>query len=248
MKRYEGQVVVVTGASRGLGADFLRAFAREGAYVVGTWRERVDDLGVVLTQVKEQGGQGEALPLDVTDARSVEGTMADILRRLGRIDVLINNAGIQRDAHFALTEEDDINSTLETNLAGTLRCCRAVSRPMIAARKGVILNLSSLAAGRANPGQVVYAASKGGIDALTRTLAAELGPRGIRVNALAPGMIEAGMTRLLSNRVVEARVRNIPLGRLGRATEVADVALFLCSEAASYITGQTLTVDGGLGL
>jgi 3-oxoacyl-[acyl-carrier protein] reductase len=244
-RRFEGASVLVTGASRGLGASMAVAFAAEGAQAVWLgYRVREDDARAVAARVEQAGARAELLAFDVRSPEAV----AAAFERAGPLDVLVNNAGVSRDAHFALLDEDAWHDVIETNLSGTARCCRAAVRAMWRARRGVIVNVASVAGPMASPGQASYAASKGGIVALTRTLAAELAPRGIRVNAVLPGLIDAGMTVHLDRRIVEHKLQQVALGRLGLADEVARAVLFLASADASYVVGQALFVDGGLSL
>jgi 3-oxoacyl-[acyl-carrier protein] reductase len=252
-RRFEGASVLVTGASRGLGASMAVAFASEGAAVVWLgYRARQSEAEATAARVEQAGARAELLCFDVRSpeavAQAFERVAAAKQADRGTLDVLVNNAGISRDAHFPLLDEEAWHDVIETNLGGTARCCRAAVRAMWRARHGVIVNVASIAGPMASPGQASYAASKGGIVALTRTLAAELAPRGIRVNAVVPGLIDAGMTMHLDRRVLEPKLAEIALGRLGQADEVARAVLFLASEDASYVVGQALVVDGGLSL
>jgi len=248
MSRFAGAKVVVTGASRGLGRAIAAAFAREGAEVFVGYRAREADAGRTVAEICEGGGTATKFRVDVRDAADVDRAFAAMREKAGHVDVLVNNAGVSRDGLFPMQDEDAWNDVLSTNLMGTARCCRAALGTMWRARKGVIVNVASLSATLASPGQASYAASKAGVVALTRTLAAELAPRGIRVNAVVPGFLATGMTEHLDSRVVAEREARIPLGRLGTAEEAARAVLFLASEEASYIVGQALIVDGGMAL
>lgn len=243
MSRLEGRVIVVTGGSRGLGRAIALEAAAEGASVVVGYRRRERE----ATEVAAEAGRGAiAVCVDVRDPASIEALVASTLRAHGKIDGLVASAGIVSDAWLATMALDQIDDVLSTNLRGTLLSARAVLRPMMAQKRGAIVALTSVAGLRASPAQSAYAASKGGIHALTRTLAAELGPRGIRVNAVAPGLIDAGMVKATAPERVKRTLEHVPLGRLGEAREVARAVTFLLSDDASFVTGHMLVVDGGL--
>jgi 3-oxoacyl-[acyl-carrier protein] reductase len=248
MSRFTGAKVVVTGASRGLGRAVAAAFAREGAEVFVGFRVREADAERTVAEIGEAGGRAVAFRVDVRDPADVERAFAALREQAGHVDVLVNNAGVSRDGLFPMQDEEAWNDVLSTNLMGTARCCRAALGTMWRARSGVIVNVASLSAIAASPGQVSYAASKAGVIALTRTLAAELAPRGIRVNAVVPGLLATGMAEHLDSRIAAERLARIPLGRLGTAEEAARAVLFLASEEASYVVGQALIVDGGMAL
>lgn len=247
MRRFEGRAVLVTGASRGLGRAIAAAFAAEGAFVWIGHRLHAADAEAALGDVHAAGGDGALLAFDVRSAEQVEEAVA---RAAGRapLDVLVNSAGVARDALFPLMGRADFDEVIATNLAGTWQCCRAVVRGMLARRAGAIVNVASVAGVRASPGQANYAASKAGVLALTRTLAAEVAASGVRVNAVVPGLFAGGMGERLDRRVLEARRAAIPSGRLGGPPELARAVLFLASDDASYVVGQALAVDGGLSL
>jgi 3-oxoacyl-[acyl-carrier protein] reductase len=239
MTRFADRTVLVTGGSRGLGRAIAEAFAAEGARVFVGYARRADAGAEVARAIG-----GEAVQLDVTDAASVTAAVA----RVGAIDVLVNAAGVLRTAMFAMSEPADWEDPIAVNLAGALRITRAVVRPMLAAKRGAIVHVGSVAGVRAAVGQVGYAASKAGLDAMVKNLALELAPSGIRINAVVPGMCAAGMAQRLDRRHAEDRLARVPLGRAGAPREIADAVLFLASDAASYIVGQSLVVDGGLTL
>jgi 3-oxoacyl-[acyl-carrier protein] reductase len=248
MNRFASQAIVVTGAARGLGRAMAVAFAAEGGYVYVGFTAREDEAARTLAQLREVGGEGALLGFDVRQPASVASAFARVQQERGRLDVLVNNAGVARDGLFALMPADDWNQVIATNLTGSFHCASAAARLMLAEKRGAIINIASAAGLRASVGQANYAASKGGLLAFTRSLAAELGPRGVRVNAVVPGLIAAGMGARLDHRIVDQRKAAIPLGRLGRAEEVARAVLFLASDESSYIVGQCLAVDGGLTL
>jgi 3-oxoacyl-[acyl-carrier protein] reductase len=248
MNRFLGKSIVVTGASRGLGRAMAVAFASEGGYVFLGFQHHEDEAARSLELVNQAGGEGSLLPFDVREQTEVNAAFARVEQERGAIDVLVNNAGVARDALFPLMPVEDWNEVINTNLTGTYLCAAAAARHMLRKKQGVIINMSSAAGSRAAVGQVNYAASKGGVVAFTRSLAAELAPRGIRVNAVVPGLIAAGMGVRLDHLIAAQRKAAIPVGRLGNAEEVARVVLFLASDEASYVVGQCLAVDGGLTL
>jgi 3-oxoacyl-[acyl-carrier protein] reductase len=250
MSRFEGQTAIVTGASRGLGRAIAEALGREGAFVYLGFRRQEARAVEVLAGITTAGGAGALWPCDLRDPSAVRAAVARAREERGEIAVLVNNAGIARDGLLPLVDLADWQDVIATNLSAVLHCSQAVLQAggMLARRSGAIVNLASLAALHASPGQSSYAAAKAGVLGLTRTMAAELAPRGVRVNAVVPGLIDAGMVARLDHRVREERASRIPIGRLGTADEVARAVLFLASGEASYLVGQALVVDGGLGL
>ena len=246
--RWEGSTVLVTGASRGLGRTIAKAFAAEGAFV-GIGYHRFDQRAEqTLSEIQDMGGGATLVKADVSDPEAVDNAIKTFLAEHDGINVLVNNAAIVDDKPFALMSADNWSSVLQTNLGGVFNCSRAVVRSMMARGKGSIVNIGSVAGLIASPGQANYAASKGGITALTRTLAAELAPKGIRVNTVVPGLLTEGMAQRMDRQLAEERRCHIPLARFGNPEEVAHAVLFLASDDASYITGQQLVVDGGLSL
>jgi len=246
MNTFLDKTVIVTGGSRGLGRDIALAFADESAFVFVGYRSNDDEAQAVVKLLKERGGDGAPLKIDVRDARAVDGAIKEVLSTRKRIDVLVNNAGIARDTFFPLMSSEDFDEVLAVNLGGVFRCCRAVVRTMIAQKSGAIVNIGSVSGVYSAPGQANYAAAKAGIIGFTKTIAAELASRGIRVNAVVPGLLSTGMAVRMDPRAIERRRAAIAIGRLGTGEEVARVVLFLASDAASYVIGQSIIVDGGL--
>lgn len=239
---------VITGASRGIGRAIALELSNQGAFVHIGYRVRESDALDTLGQVRSAGGDGAVVQLDVRDPESIKAAFRRATSERGNVDVLVNNAAVTRDNLFPLLRDEDWDEVLAVNLMGAVRCCRAVVGSMLARRGGAIVNVASIAGLHASPGQANYAASKGGLLALTRTLAAELAPRGIRVNAVVPGLVAAGMAAGLDHRIAEERRGQIPLGRFAEPEEVARVVSFLASDLASYLVGQAIVVDGGLSL
>jgi 3-oxoacyl-[acyl-carrier protein] reductase len=245
--RFAGRNVLVTGASRGLGRAVAEAFAREGARVGIGYRAREADARAVLGSIEAAGGTAVLLPFDVRHAAAVDDAFAHFAGD-GALDVVVNNAAAVRDEWSLLIGEAEWNEVMSVNLGGTFNCCRAAMRHMLPRRAGAIVNIGSIAGLRASPGQASYSASKGGIAALTATLAAELAPRGVRVNCVDPGLLKVGMGQRLNHERAQAARQRIPVGRFGEGCEAAAAVLFLASDEASYIIGHRLVVDGGLSL
>ena len=240
-REFAGQVVVVTGGSRGIGRAIVQRFAALGAKVYFTFHQNTE----AAAQVAAASG-AEALQCSQTDAAAINAAVEKIIAAAGKIDVLVNNAGITADMFLLLMPEADWNRVLDTNLNGAFRWCKAVTRPMLGARRGVIINLASIAGLVGVMGQTNYAASKGALLAFTRALAAELGRKNIRINAVVPGFIETDMSAGVPPPIKQKNLEHILLKRFGRPEEVASVVTFLASEGAAYIMGQAIVVDGGL--
>jgi len=239
----EGKVALVTGGSRGIGAAISRELARGGANVAVNYRSGREAAETVAAEIG-----GIAAGANVGDPAEAQALIERVESELGDLDILVNNAGITRDTLIARMSDEDWDEVIETNLRGTFNTCRAVSRKMLRRRSGAIVNLTSVVGLHGNPGQANYAASKAGIIGLTKALARELGVRGVRVNAVAPGYITTELTEVLSEELTGLILGNTPLGRLGSPEDVAAAVRFLCSDEAAFITGDVLLVDGGLGM
>jgi 3-oxoacyl-[acyl-carrier protein] reductase len=248
--RFREKTAIVTGGSRGIGRACAARLAAEGAKVAVVYRGNQQAAESLVEEMKAQSAPGEirVFQADVRDFARAGELVNQLFEEWGRIDVLINSAGIVQDGLLGAMTEQQWRDVIETNLGGTFNYCHAVTQPMMLARRGSIVNLSSTAAEFAARGQVNYAASKGGIDGLTRALAKELAPRNVRVNAVAPGMIETDMSQVVRGIAGEQIKKMIPLKRIGQAEEIAAAVAFLASDDAAYLTGQVLRVDGGLSL
>ncbi|MFA9438508.1 3-oxoacyl-ACP reductase FabG [Uliginosibacterium sp. sgz301328] len=245
MAQLEGQIALVTGASRGIGRAIALELAREGAIVVGTATSE-DGAAAISAALREAAAKGRGLALDVTDAAACEAALAAIESEYGSVSILVNNAGITRDNIAMRMKDEEWDAVIDTNLKAVFRMSRLVMRGMMKARNGRIINITSVVGSSGNPGQANYAAAKAGVAGMTRALARELGSRNITVNCVAPGFIDTDMTRDLPDAQRDALQNQIALGRLGNPQEIAAAVAFLASKGASYITGSTLHVNGGM--
>lgn len=241
-------VALVTGGSRGIGRACAVALAAAGHEVAVNFASNEDAANETVAAIADSGGVAKAFRADVSDSPSVTALFEAVNEDLGAVDVLVNNAGITRDGLLLRMGEDDWTSVIGTNLTSVYLCTKAALRSMVRNRWGRVISISSVAGIAGNPGQANYAASKAGVIGFTKSVAKEVGARGITANVVAPGFIETDMTDALGDRAMEAAVSSIAVGRLGKPSDVAGIVTFLASDAAAYITGQVVTVDGGLAL
>lgn len=246
--RLQGQVAIVTGGSRGIGRGIVLAFAKEGAKVAVVYRGSQEAAESLVKEVADAGGTAKAYQADVADHASVEACVKQVEQELGSVDILVNNAGVIHDDLFVRLEPEHWNKVIQTNLGGTYNFCHVLAFSMMRKRAGRIINVSSVAAEHVNAGQTNYAASKGAINSFTRALAVELAKRGVTVNAIAPGFIETDMSAAVRNKAGDMIKDMIPMKKIGTPEDIARVAVFLASADSGYITGQVITVDGGLSL
>ena len=240
------KVAVVTGSSKGIGAAIAKLLAAQGTKVVVNYRSSAQAAEVVVADIKAAGGEAVAYEADVSQSDAASQLMKAAIDTYGQIDILVNNAGITRDKLIMTMKDDDWETILQTNLSSVYYCSKAVIRPMMKKRRGRIINMTSVVGLAGQAGQTNYAASKAGIIGFTKALAKEVGSRNITVNAVAPGFIPTDLTNVLPEEQIKAIMQNTPLGRLGTLEDVAHAVLFLASDEASFVTGQVLTVDGGL--
>ncbi len=245
-KKLDSQVALVTGASRGIGKDISLALAKEGAFVYINYSSNKELAEKVVDEIKANGGDAKAIGFKVQEKQVVEDAINQIKEEKGKIDILVNNAGISRDDLIVRAKDEDWLATLEVNLTGAFYVSRAVSKLMIKAKYGRIVNISSIVGQMGNAGQSAYSASKAGLIGLSKTLAKELASKNITVNVVTPGFIETDMTNELNEKVKEACLASIPLKRFAKPSEVANAVAFFAMPEASYITGQVLSVSGGL--
>jgi 3-oxoacyl-[acyl-carrier protein] reductase len=247
--KLKDQVALVTGGSRGIGRAIVKALAAEGARVALVYRGSKDAAEQLVGEVTQAGGTAQAFQVDVSDPAACQACVDSVIKEWGRVDILVNNAGIIKDQLFVMMDPESWNSVIQTNLGGTFNFCRAVAGQMaMKQRAGRIINISSVAAEFVNAGQCNYAASKGAINSLTRALAAELAKRNVTVNAIAPGFIETDMSEAVRNKAGDLIKKVIPMRRIGQPDDIARVVVFLAGPDSGYMTGQVLTVDGGLSL
>lgn len=243
-----GKTALVTGASRGIGRQIALTLAGYGAVVIVNYNGSAQKAEAVVKEIEENGGTAEAVQCDVSEYDKAQELISGIVKKYGRLDILVNNAGITRDNLIMKMSEEDFDAVVSTNLKGAFNCIKHVSRQMLKQKGGRIINISSVSGVIGNAGQANYCASKAGVIGLTKSVARELGSRGITANAVAPGFIKTEMTEGLPDSVKEAMGEQIPLKRFGETADVAEAVAFLASDAASYITGQVISVDGGMAM
>lgn len=242
------KIAVVTGASRGIGRAIAITLAGYGATVVVNYSGSKDKAEEVVALIKEQGGTAIAYQGNIADFDIVKTMMDDVIKEFGRIDILVNNAGITKDNLTMKMSEEEFDSVIDINLKGAFNCMKHVARMMLKNKSGRIINISSISGVIGNVGQINYSASKAGLIGMTKSLAKELGSRGITVNAVAPGYIKTDMTDVLSDAVKDKIIEQVPLKRIGQVEDIAETVAFLASDKGAYITGQTIQVDGGMGI
>ncbi|MBB5178932.1 3-oxoacyl-[acyl-carrier protein] reductase [Planomicrobium koreense] len=246
MTNLTGKTAIITGASRGIGAEIARKMAEAGAKIVVNYSGSQAKAEAVVEEIKNNGGEAIAVKADVADADAVKAMVDQAMQAFGSVDILVNNAGITRDNLMMRMKDDEWDDVINTNLKGVFICTKAVTRQMMKQRSGRIVNIASIVGVMGNAGQANYVAAKAGVIGLTKTTARELASRNITANAVAPGFITTDMTDKLGEDIQKTMLAQIPLGRFGKPEEVAKAALFLASDDASYMTGQTLHLDGGM--
>lgn len=246
MKRFENKIVLVTGAGRGIGASIAKRFASEGAEVIVNYSGNDEAAQKTVDEITATGGQAQKYKCSVNDSESVKVMIDEIIKEFGRIDILVNNAGITKDGLMLRMTDEDFDRVIDVNLKGTFNCTKYVSKYMLKQKSGKIINISSVVGLSGNAGQVNYSASKAGIIGITKSAAKELSSRGITVNAVAPGYVDTDMTKVLSDNIRNEILKNIPLQRMCNVEDISNCVAFLASEDASYITGQVISVDGGM--
>ena len=244
----ENKVALVTGAGRGIGRAIALALAEEGAEVIVNYNGSEERAKEVKQTIEENGGKASIYKCNVSDFEACETMIREIVKEHGHLDILVNNAGITKDGLIMKMKEEDFDRVLNVNLKGTFNTIRHSARQMLKQRSGKIINISSVSGILGNVGQANYAASKAGVIGLTKTMARELGSRGITVNAIAPGFVDTEMTEVLSEEIRENACKQIILGRFGKPEDIANAAVFLASDKADYITGQVISVDGGMNV
>ncbi|MGN0151100.1 MAG: 3-oxoacyl-[acyl-carrier-protein] reductase [Wujia sp.] len=248
MSHLQGKTAIVTGGSRGIGRAICIALAQEGANVVTCYAHGAEGAEETVKMCQEYGVKAEAVKADVADNEDVSAMITKVKSEYGSVDILVNNAGITKDNLILKMNEDDFNQVIDTNLKGAFLCIQNVAKIMLKQKSGKIINITSVVGVSGNAGQANYAASKAGLIGLTKSVAKELGSRGITVNAVAPGFIETDMTAKLPAEVVDEMKKSIPMKSMGQVEDVANLVAFLASDNARYITGQVICVDGGMAM
>ena len=241
-----GKVALITGAGKGIGAQIATTLASYGATVVLNYAHSKDAAENVAEEITANGGTAATYGCDVSDFSAVGEMIKAVAKEYGNIDILVNNAGITKDNLTMVMKEEEFDAVIQTNLKGAFNCMRHITRQMLKQRGGRIINISSIVGLTGNAGQINYSASKAGIIGMTKSLAKEIGGKGVTVNAVAPGFIDTDMTRVLKDEVKEQMLQQIPLNRFGTVEDIAETVAFLASDRAAYITGQTISVDGGM--
>lgn len=244
----KGKCAVVTGAARGIGRAIALKYAKLGANLVINYRSSEEEAKSLENELKELGVEVLVVKADISNFNDANNLILMAKERFGSVDILVNNAGITKDGLVMRMKEEDFDRVIEVNLKGVFNCIRAVTPIMVRQKFGKVINMASVVGITGNAGQLNYCAAKAGVIGMTKSLAREVGSRGINVNAIAPGFIETDMTNKLGDKAKNGMMSNIPLKRLGSASDVAEVAAFLASESASYITGQVISVDGGMSM
>ena len=244
----EGKIALVTGASRGIGRQIAKTLAAKGATVIVNYNGSAAKAEEVVKEIQAAGGNGQAVQCNVSDFESCKEMLDAVVKEHGRLDILVNNAGITRDNLLMKMSEEDFDAVIQTNLKGVFNCIHHISRQMLKQRSGRIINISSVSGVLGNAGQANYCAAKAGVIGLTKSAAKELASRGITVNAVAPGFIKTEMTDVLKDDIKKAIMENIPMKAFGETEDIANAVVFLASDEAKYITGQTLHVDGGMAM
>lgn len=244
----KGKIALVTGASRGIGRHIALTLGEKGATVIVNYNGSAEKAEAVVKEIEAAGGKAEAVQCNVSDFESCGTMLSGVVERHGRLDIVVNNAGITRDNLMMKMTEDEFDAVVNTNLKGVFNCMKHISRQMIKQKAGRIINISSVSGIMGNAGQANYCAAKAGVIGLTKSAARELATRGITVNAVAPGFIETDMTDVLSDSVKASILEQIPMKKLGQTADIAAAVAFLASDEARYITGQVLSVDGGMAM
>lgn len=244
----KNKVALVTGASRGIGRQVALSLAKEGATVIVNYNGSKEKADEVVAAIIAEGGVAESYGCNVADFEAAGEMITEVVKKYGSLDILVNNAGITKDGLLLKMTEEDFDKVININLKGTFNCIKHVTRQMLKQKAGRIINMSSVVGVAGNAGQVNYAASKAGVIGMTKSAAKELGSRGITVNAIAPGYIDTDMTAVLSDDIKNQIIDSVPLKRMGQVEDIANAVVFLASDKASYITGQVLSVDGGMNM